>query len=81
MRSHFICRSFCILGISILIITAFSLAADGPYRFLKKIDVGGEGGWDYLSVDSAGRRLYVTHQTKVVVIDIEKNERSLKVIK
>jgi DNA-binding beta-propeller fold protein YncE len=48
-------------------------AAEGPYRFITKIDVGGEGGWDYASVDSAARRLYVTHGTKIVVIDLEKN--------
>src|SRR5215467_15139021 len=42
------------------------------YRFLKEIPVGGEGGWDYLSVDAKGRRLYVSHATKVVVIDLEK---------
>lgn len=34
--------------------------------------MGGEGGWDYLSVDAKGRRLYVSHGTKVVVIDLEK---------
>jgi DNA-binding beta-propeller fold protein YncE len=44
--------------------------ADGPsYHLLKEIPVGGEGGWDYLSVDSASHRLYVSHATKVVVID------------
>ncbi len=48
--------------------------ADGPYHFLKEIPVGGEGGWDYLSVDQAARRLYVSHSTKVVVIDIDKEE-------
>jgi DNA-binding beta-propeller fold protein YncE len=42
------------------------------YRFLKEIPVGGEGGWDYLSIDAPGRRLYVSHATKVVVIDLEK---------
>ena len=46
--------------------------ADGPYHFLKEIPVGGDGGWDYLSVDEAGRRLYVSHATKVVVIDLDK---------
>lgn len=46
--------------------------AEGPYKFLKEIPVGGEGGWDYLSVDSAARRLYVSHGTKVVVIDLDK---------
>jgi DNA-binding beta-propeller fold protein YncE len=48
-------------------------AADGPYRLLKEIPVGTEGGWDYASVDSAAKRLYVTHGTQVVVIDTEKN--------
>src|SRR5436309_12921973 len=43
----------------------------GEYRLLKEIPVGGEGGWDYLSVDSAGRRLYVSHGNAVVVIDID----------
>lgn len=49
------------------------LAAEGPYRLLKEIPVGTDGGWDYLSVDSASRRLYVAHGTRVVVIDTEKN--------
>jgi DNA-binding beta-propeller fold protein YncE len=48
-------------------------AADGPYRLLKEITVGTDGGWDYASVDSAARRLYVTHGTQVVVIDMDKN--------
>lgn len=48
-------------------------AADAPgYHVAKKIEVGGEGGWDYLTVDSAARRLYVTHATRVVVIDADK---------
>jgi DNA-binding beta-propeller fold protein YncE len=48
-------------------------AAEGPNRQLKEIAIGGEGGWDYLSVDSAARRLYVSHATKVVVVDIDKD--------
>jgi DNA-binding beta-propeller fold protein YncE len=35
--------------------------------------VGGDGGWDYLSVDAAGRRLYVSHGAVVIVIDIDKD--------
>jgi YVTN family beta-propeller protein len=53
---------------------AFAVTAqDGPYRLVKEIHVGGEGGWDYLSVDSAAKRLYVSHATKAVVIDISKD--------
>lgn len=41
------------------------------YHLIKKIEVGGEGGWDYLTVDGKARRLYVSHATKVVVIDVD----------
>jgi DNA-binding beta-propeller fold protein YncE len=44
--------------------------ADGPYHLIKEIPIGGEGGWDGLIVDSAAQRLYVSHATKVVVIDL-----------
>ncbi len=49
------------------------LAADASYHFLKEIPVGGDGGWDYLSVDPAAHRLYVSHTTQVVVIDLAKD--------
>jgi DNA-binding beta-propeller fold protein YncE len=48
-------------------------AADGPYSLIKEIPVGGQGGWDYLFVDSPARRLYVSHATKVVVIDLDQD--------
>jgi DNA-binding beta-propeller fold protein YncE len=48
-------------------------ATEGPYHFLREIPVGGEGWWDYASVDAGGRRLYVSHGTEVVVIDIDKD--------
>ena len=37
-----------------------------------KIAVGGEGGWDYLSVDSEARRLYVSRGDRVMVLDLDK---------
>ncbi|HEV7645077.1 MAG TPA: cytochrome D1 domain-containing protein [Pyrinomonadaceae bacterium] len=43
------------------------------YHLLKKIEVGGEGGWDYLFADSEAHRLYVSHATKVVIIDTDKD--------
>jgi len=44
-------------------------AADLPYRLLQEIPIGGEGGWDYLSVDAVAHRLYVAHASRVVVVD------------
>jgi DNA-binding beta-propeller fold protein YncE len=56
------------------IMAAPLLGADGPYHFVKEIPVGGDGGWDYASVDPAAHRLYVTHGTKVVVIDLQQDK-------
>jgi DNA-binding beta-propeller fold protein YncE len=33
--------------------------ADGPYQVIKRARVGGEGGYDYIFADVAGRRLYI----------------------
>ena len=46
-------------------------AADPNYHVVKEIAIGGEGGWDYLILDPATHRLYVSHAIKVVVADVE----------
>ena len=61
------------LGLLGLVLTPVCRAG-GPYHFIKEIPIGGEGGWDYLSVDPASHRLYVSHATKVVVVDTAKDE-------
>src|SRR2546428_11112861 len=33
--------------------------AGGPYKVLKTVRAGGEGNWDYIYADVAGRRLYI----------------------
>jgi len=52
----------------LLVIAAMAMASlstvgmaqpSGPYKVLKSAKVGGEGGWDYIYADSAGRRLYI----------------------
>src|SRR5881227_1362102 len=48
-------------------------AANQPYQFLTEVPIGGEGGWDILTIDSAASRLYVSHATKVVVVDLNTN--------
>jgi YVTN family beta-propeller protein len=47
------------------------LAGQQPYKILDRWKLGGEGGWDYLKVDSPAHRLYLTHSAKVDVVDTE----------
>ena len=51
--------------------TRARLPAPAPtYRVRHTAKIGGEGGWDYLSPDPAGQRLYVAHRTQVEVLDL-----------
>jgi DNA-binding beta-propeller fold protein YncE len=64
----------CLLTLMIVALWApIPNAAEGPYRLIKDVPIGGEGGWDYLNVDAAGRRLFISHATKVVVYDLTKD--------
>jgi DNA-binding beta-propeller fold protein YncE len=48
-----------IAGIALLFPLAQSTPAEGPYRVLKTVKVGGEGTFDTAFADTAGRRLYI----------------------
>ncbi|PYK42863.1 MAG: YVTN family beta-propeller domain-containing protein [Verrucomicrobia bacterium] len=54
----------------ILFGTILRVTAAGEYKFIREIPISGAGGWDYLSIDSKARHLYVTHANKVVVVDL-----------
>jgi DNA-binding beta-propeller fold protein YncE len=43
------------------------------YHVVKRISLPGEGGWDYLTVDTAAHRLYVSRGTHVAVVDLDKD--------
>src|SRR5580700_1172107 len=65
-------RALCLCAV--LILEGSSLGAPAPsdgYSVTKKITIPGEGSWDYLAVDEAARRLYVSHGTQVEVIDVD----------
>jgi YVTN family beta-propeller protein len=59
--------------IALAIGAAAPRAAQVPYSKTAEIHVGGAARFDYLNVDSAAHRLYLTHGTEVVVIDTDKN--------
>lgn len=62
--------AFCAFGL----ITAASARAQSPTAFYEKthkIKIGGDGGWDYLSVDPEARRLYVSRGNRIAVVDID----------
>lgn len=61
-----------LLVASVLILPVAMVAADSSYKVAQKIKIGGVNGWDYVYVDSAAQRLYVSHTGQVEVIDLAK---------
>jgi DNA-binding beta-propeller fold protein YncE len=62
---------------AIVCVTAFCGVASGEesnYTLIKRVPIGGDGGWDYLAVDSAAKRCYISHASHVVVFDTEKEK-------
>ena len=67
------------MNIRLAFIAAFAVVAgmahaQAPqYTVAKSLKVGGEGGWDYLTADSDGRRLYVSRGSHVMVFDMDRD--------
>src|SRR6266478_3897723 len=50
---------------------ALLLQAATGYKVQARYPVPGTGGWDYVTLDSASRRLYISHATQVEVLDAD----------
>jgi len=48
--------------------------AQSNYRIVNKIHIDGNGGWDYITMDEAASRLYVSHGNEMNVVDITTNK-------
>ena len=73
MRSVRTLRKFAISSF-FLFVAAFACAAGG-YHLIATYPLGGDGGWDYLTLDSAARRLYISRATHVIVIDADSGKQ------
>jgi DNA-binding beta-propeller fold protein YncE len=71
-------KTIVILGLLLLVMLFSSSSRSIPppqnssssgYHLVKKVKLGGTGGWDYLEVDPATHRLFISRGTHVIVVD------------
>jgi DNA-binding beta-propeller fold protein YncE len=62
---------FCFI---VLFVQAVLFPQTSGYKVIGKINIGGEGRWDYTAVDAPAHKLYVSHGTRVHVIDLVTNK-------
>ena len=65
-------KSWMFVGLALLALLQGAYGQN--YKLLKSVPVGGEGGWDYLAIDANARKLYVTHASKIVIVDLAQDK-------
>jgi DNA-binding beta-propeller fold protein YncE len=76
MKSSQVPRIAAVVSLILLGILAYAASAKGGYHLLKKYTFGAAEGstreyFDYITVDSSARRVYLSHGTEVKVIDAD----------
>jgi DNA-binding beta-propeller fold protein YncE len=61
--------SLMLLALACIAFTAPQAAGPSGYHLVKSVKLGGTGGWDYLTVDPATHRLFLSRGTHVMVVD------------
>ncbi|HET6798273.1 MAG TPA: hypothetical protein VFH40_14025 [Gemmatimonadales bacterium] len=67
------------LRLRIFVLSVISVAGQGgvagaqvspsTYHIVRQIRLGGDGRWDYITIDTAGNRLFIARQTRIMVVD------------
>jgi DNA-binding beta-propeller fold protein YncE len=65
---------------SLLIVMLCFAQQQGDYKIANKIHLDGDKGWDYIAVDEAANRLYVSHGDMVQVVDLANENKVAGVI-
>jgi len=63
-----------LIGFLALALVGFAAARQAPpagYHLINKIVIGGEGGWDYLALETGSRLLYVSHGNAFEVVNAD----------
>jgi DNA-binding beta-propeller fold protein YncE len=65
--------------VALVLLTLAALPSEAPagpsgYQRIATLLLGGLGGWDYLTLDSATRRLFISRETRVIVLDVDRGK-------
>lgn len=61
-----------------LLLAGAAMAQSAPqlYQQVAKFDVGGEGGWDYVTYDATSNRLFLGHGMEIAVVDVASGKKT-----
>jgi YVTN family beta-propeller protein len=65
-----------ILIVVLLAGVAMPQSAPPLYKQVGKLEIGGEGGWDYITHDASSNRLFVAHSMEITVVDLATGKKT-----
>ncbi|MCX6221206.1 MAG: YncE family protein [Bacteroidia bacterium] len=72
-------KLFVLICTAALLCSGILVSAQSNYKIINQFPLQGDGGWDYLSVDEAAGRLYVSHATMALVVDLKTGKQIGKI--
>ena len=71
-------KTIILITLTLLLLTAAAIAQPNPhiYKQTATFDVGGEGGWDYITYDPSSNRLFIGHSMEIAVIDVATGKKT-----
>lgn len=64
-------RIILVIIVASALLASFASAQASGYKVTRHIKLGGEGGWDYVTFDAAGNRLFIARATRVQIVDLK----------
>jgi YVTN family beta-propeller protein len=71
MRLHIRLSLFACLLFAFPCVALAQTNSPSGYHVVKQYKLGGEGGWDYLTYDAKGNRVFISRSTHVMVVDAD----------
>lgn len=62
-------------AIAVLLLSLSPLAAAASYHQVARYPLGGEGGWDYLTFDADGNRVFIAHNKEILAVDANSGKK------
>jgi len=69
---HMRCRSLAVIGVVVPVLSVAIFAATNEnlkYQLVKKVVIGGQGGWDYFDVDPDTGHIFIPRDSHILVLD------------
>lgn len=62
-------QGFSMITFALVVVFLAPVFAQAQYQLKQTYVLGGDGGWDYLTYDPVGKRLFISRGTRVMVVD------------